>query len=119
MDPIYHNFISRWPPHMLIIWLPEKMHRDKRNSKGSTELSATSMQILDSGIYVSETYVCILHIRALAQGTRHSNVNASFPPQPTHLAEATDTYKLAIPLLNQPSRGLYFHKSCSLSHVGL
>jgi len=33
---------------MLIIGEPDKMHRDLRKSKGSTELSATSMWILVS-----------------------------------------------------------------------
>jgi len=50
MNPIYHNFISWWPKHMLIICLPEKMLRDLRNITGSTELSATSMEILVSGV---------------------------------------------------------------------
>jgi len=34
---------------MLIIGQPDKMHRDLRNSKGSTELSAKSMWIVVSG----------------------------------------------------------------------
>ena len=67
---------------------------------------------------VSETCVCILHIRALGQGTRYSNVNASLLPEPTILAEATVTHRFAIPLLYQPSGSQYFHKSCFLSHVG-
>jgi hypothetical protein len=38
---------------MLIIGQPDKMLRDLRNSKGSRELSATSMEILVSGSNVS------------------------------------------------------------------
>jgi len=34
---------------MLIIGQSDKMHRDLRNSNGSTELSATSMLLLVSG----------------------------------------------------------------------
>ena len=34
---------------MLIIGQPDKMLRDQRNSNGSRELSATSMEILVSG----------------------------------------------------------------------
>jgi hypothetical protein len=60
-------------------------------------------------INVSEACVSILHIRALAQGTSYSNVNASLLPQSTLLAEATVTNRLDIPLLNQPSGSQYFH----------
>ena len=34
---------------MLIIGQPDKMHRDLRNSKGSTDLTAVSLQIPVSG----------------------------------------------------------------------
>jgi hypothetical protein len=36
---------------MLIIRQPDKMLRDLRNSKGRTELSATSIEILVIGVY--------------------------------------------------------------------
>ena len=45
-----YNFVSWWPPHMLIIWQPVKTLRDLSNSKGSAELSATSVEILVSGV---------------------------------------------------------------------
>ena len=48
MGPTQDNFLSWWQLRMLIIGQPDKMHRDLRNSKGSTELSATSMWILVS-----------------------------------------------------------------------
>jgi hypothetical protein len=41
MGPTQDNFLS-W-------WQPDKMHRDLRNIKGSTELSAMSMWIAVSG----------------------------------------------------------------------
>jgi hypothetical protein len=63
--------------------------------------------------------VSILHIRALAQGNRYSNVNVSFLPQSTLLAEATVNHWLVIPLLNKPSGSQYFHKSFSLSPLAL
>jgi len=43
------NFIPWGQLHMLIVGQPDKMLRDLTNSKGSTELSATSMWILVSG----------------------------------------------------------------------
>jgi len=49
MGPTQDNFLSWWQLLMLIIGQPDKMHRDLRNSTGSTELSATSMWILVSG----------------------------------------------------------------------
>jgi len=49
MGPTKDNYLSWWQLRMLIIGQPDKMHRDLRNSKGSTELSATSMWILVSG----------------------------------------------------------------------
>ena len=53
---------------------------------------------------VSEPCVCILHIRALGQGTRYSNVNDTFLPQPTLLTKASVTHRLVIPLLNTAFR---------------
>jgi len=68
---------------------------------------------------VSEPGICILHIRALGQGTGYSNVNASLLPETTLAAEATVTNRLVIPLLNQHSGSQYFQKSCSLSPVAV
>jgi len=68
---------------------------------------------------VSETCVSILHITALAQGTRNSNVNALFLPQSPLLAEATVPHSLVIPLLNLCTGSQYFHRSCSLSPLAL
>ena len=48
MGPTQDNFLSCWQLHMLIIGQPDKMHRDLRNIKGSTELSATSIWIVVS-----------------------------------------------------------------------
>jgi len=48
MGPTQDNFLSCWQLRMLIVGQPDKMHRDLRNSKGSTDLSATSMWILVS-----------------------------------------------------------------------
>jgi len=64
MGPTQDNFLSRWQLHMLITGQPDEMHRDLRNSKGRTELSATSMWILVSrdNQYVSNLVfsICIL-----------------------------------------------------------
>jgi hypothetical protein len=51
MGPINPNFISWWPTHMKIICQPDKMLMDLRKSKGSTEVSAISMESLVSGDY--------------------------------------------------------------------
>jgi len=50
MGPIHDNFISWWPTHMLIKGQHNKMHTDLRISKGSREFSATSIEILVSGV---------------------------------------------------------------------
>jgi len=62
MDPTQDNFLSWWQLRMLIIGQPDKMHRDLRNSKGSADLSATSMWILVScdNQYVSNLSLCML-----------------------------------------------------------
>jgi len=53
----------------------------------------------------SKTCVSILHISALGQGTRYSNVPGSLIPQLRLLAEATIiTCRLVIPLLNAAFR---------------
>jgi len=48
MGPTQDNSLSWWQLHMLITGQPDKIHRDLRNIKGSTELAATSMWILVS-----------------------------------------------------------------------
>jgi len=63
----------------------------------------------------SETCVSILHIRALGQGTRYSNVTSSFLPRPKLFAEATITCRLVMPQLNavskwSPSQILFSHR---------
>jgi hypothetical protein len=77
---------------MLIIGQPDKMYRDLRNSKGSTELSATSMWILVSGDkQCFESCAFTLYVRVLGQGKRYSKVNASLLPQLRILAESNIT----------------------------
>ena len=77
---------------MLIIAQTDKMHRDLRNSKGSTELSATSMWILVSrdNQYISNL-VFTLYVRVLGLDTRYSKVTASLLPLLTLLADTTTT----------------------------
>ena len=106
---------------MLIICLPEKMLRDLRNSKGAQSylLHQWRFWLVAFNRNDPETCVGILHIKAPGRATRYSNVNASFVPQSTLLAEATITHTLLIPLLNQPSGGQYVHNSCFLSYGGL
>ena len=53
---------------------------------------------------VSELRVSIPHIRALGQGTRYSNVNDSFLPQPTLLAEASIAHRIVTRLINTAFR---------------
>jgi len=107
MGPINCNFISWCPTHTLIIWQPEKPLRDLRNSKGSTELSATSMEILVSGIDQKCFWTSCFYTahQSTCQGTRYSNVNDSLLPVPTLPVQATITHRLVIPLLKQPSGG--------------
>jgi len=50
MEPIQNKFISSWQLCMLITGQSDKMLRDLRESKGSRQLSATSMEILVSGV---------------------------------------------------------------------
>jgi len=72
------SYLGGYYVHMLIIGQSDKMHRDLRNSKGSTELSATSMWILVSrdNQYVSNL-VFTLYVRVLGLDTRHSKDTAS------------------------------------------
>ena len=100
MGPAQDNFISWWQLCMLITGQPDIILTDPRNSRGSTQLSAVngqSSQWCESRMYLK---LVLLHIRALGQGMRYSNVTASLLPQPTILAEATITCSLVIPLLN-------------------
>ena len=78
---------------MLIIGQTNKMHRDLRNSKRSTELSATSMWILVScdNQCVSNLVFFTLYVRMLGLDTRYSKVTASLLPQLTLLADTTTT----------------------------
>jgi hypothetical protein len=49
IGPTQDNFLSWWQLCMLITGQPDKMLRDMRNSKGSTELSATALWTVVSG----------------------------------------------------------------------
>jgi len=49
MGPTHKNFISWRQLCILIMGQPDKMLRDLKNSKGNTDLPATSLDILVSG----------------------------------------------------------------------
>jgi len=78
---------------MLITSQPDKMLKDLINTKGSTQLSVTSMLILVSGDNhnVSNLVFSFCYARVLGQGTRYCKVTTSLLPQLTLLAEATIT----------------------------
>jgi hypothetical protein len=77
---------------MLITGQRDKMLTDRRNSKGSTELSATAMWIVVSGDNhnVLNT-VFSLYFRVLRQGMRYSKVIVSLLTLLKLLAAATIT----------------------------
>ena len=90
MGPTPDNFLYWCKRHMLIIGQPDKMLRDLRNSKGSTQLSAMSMWIVGSGDNHNVWNLMFsLCMSVLGQGTRYSKVTASLLPLQTHVAEAT------------------------------
>jgi hypothetical protein len=70
---------------MLIIGQAERMLIDLRNSRGSTELSAVWMDSLVSGWIkiVSETFISILHIRALGLWDTAMSLLHRSPSAPT------------------------------------
>jgi len=82
MGPTQDNFLSWWQLHMLITGQLDKIHRDLRNIKGSTELSATSMWILVSrdNQYVSNLVfsLCMLECLDYTQDTARSLIHS--PP---------------------------------------
>jgi hypothetical protein len=88
---------------MLIRGQPDKMLTDLRNSKGSREFSATSTEILASGVD-SETLLNLVfvyrtygHLALTAMSLLHSSTSP-------HLVQATITCRLVIPLLNATFR---------------
>jgi len=70
---------------MLKIWLPEKMLRYLRNSKGSKELSATSMEILVSGVDQECFWTLCFHTayQSLWPGYKITQCQCFIPP-PVH-----------------------------------
>jgi hypothetical protein len=87
--PNKYTYIPQGLLHMLIIEQPDKMLTDLRNSKGSRELSATSMEILVSGnnFNVLNTVFSLFHCS-------HNS----------HLLQTTVTCRLVIPLFNAAFR---------------
>ena len=107
MGPINRNFTSWWATHMLIIEQPDKPLRDLRNSKGSTELSATSMVILVSGVDQKCFWTLCLHTAHQSTWPRYQIQQCQWfiPPQPYFLQR-------------QPSHiCLYYHCWISLQAV--
>jgi hypothetical protein len=87
MGQIHDNFISSWPTRMLIIEEPDKMLTDLRNSKGSREFSATSMEILVSGVhsegFLNLVFACCTYghldkVQDTAMSLLHSSRNPHF-----------------------------------------
>jgi len=106
---------------MLIIGQLDKMHRDIRKSKGSTELSATSMWIPVSrdNQYVSNLVFslcmseCLVKVQDTARSLLYRSPCSHFlltQPQPESLSHRS---------LMQPSDSQYLHKSCSLTPLAL
>jgi len=77
---------------MLIIGQPDKMHRDLRNSKGSTDLSGTSMWIVVSrDNQCFKSCVFTLYVGELGLDTRYCKITASLLPLLPLLADTTTT----------------------------
>ena len=90
MSPTQDNFLFWWQLHMLITGQPDKMLRELRNTKGSTQLSAMSLWIVgcDDNHNVSKSFAFTLYVTVLG---RYSKVTASLLQQLTLIAEATTT----------------------------
>ena len=117
--PIHINFISWRQLHKLIIGQPDKMLRDLRNSKGSEDLSVTSLGILVSvenhnvsnlvfSLCMSE---CLATVRDTAMSLLHCSCRQHF------LQRQKSPVGLSYLIVMQPSGGQYIRKSCSISRV--
>ena len=91
-----HKFIPCWHLHLLIMRQPDKMLRDLRNSKGSTQLSARSMEILVSGdnhnvlnnVFSLFMSGCLAKVRDMARSLLHCSPSPHFlqrQPSPVRL----------------------------------
>ena len=113
--PIHDNFLSWWQPHMLIIWQPDKLLKDLRNSKGSRELTAVWKESLVSCVNhnVLNLMFSLYMSRCLAkvQDTAMSLLHCS--PSPCFLQWRPSPIGLV-----QFEGGQYLHKFCSVSTVG-
>jgi hypothetical protein len=104
---------------MLIIGQPDKMLRDLKNSKGSTDLSATSLDILVSGenhkvlnlVFSLRTPECLDKVRDTAMSPPHCS------PRQQFLQRQQSPAVLSYHIVMQPPGGQYIHKSCSISRV--
>jgi hypothetical protein len=106
---------------MLIIGQPDKMLRDLRNSKGSTELSATSIGIPVSGdnhnVLNLVFPLCMSECLAKVRDTARSLLHCS--PFKHLLLKQPQPEALSYRCLMQPSDSQYLHKYCSLSLLAL
>jgi len=105
---------------MLIIGQPDKMFRDLRNSKGSTELSARSMWIVVSGDNIVLNLVlllsrsdCLAKVQDTAMSLLHCSTFKHL------LLDQPQLEALSNHCLMQPTDSQYLHKSCSLSSLAL
>jgi hypothetical protein len=64
--------------HMLIIWQPDKMLRDLRNRKGRRELSATSKEILVTGVYQKRFWTLCFHTAHQSTWPRYEKQQCQF-----------------------------------------
>ena len=106
---------------MLILGQPDKMHRDLRHIKGSTELSATSMRnlVIPDIQYVSNLVfsLCTSECLDQKQHTERSLLHCS--PCSHFLLTQPQSEGLSHLCLMQPSDSQYLHQSYSLSPLAL
>jgi hypothetical protein len=106
---------------VLIIGQPDKMLRVLRNSKGSTELSATSMWIVVSAdnhnVLKLRFSLCMSECLAEVRDTSRSMLHCS--PFKHLLLDQPQPEALSHHCLLQPADSQYLHKSCSLSPLAL
>jgi hypothetical protein len=104
---------------MLMIGKPDKLLRDLTNSKGSRDLSATSLDILVSGenhnISNLVFSVCMSECLAKVQDTAMSLLQCSLSPHFLH--RQLSPVGLSYHFIMQLSSCQYIRKSCSILRV--
>ena len=121
MGPVNNNFKYWWKTHILRIGQPHKMLRDVRNSKWSTELSATLMEILVRGENHNVSNLvfshCMSECLAKLQDTVISLLHCY--PRQNFLQRQSSLLGLSYHFVMQSSGSQYLQKTCSPSPMAL